>query len=427
MSFTNLTMPQYHIWTIGCQMNRAESERLSERLRSHGYSEVPLAADADIIVVNSCVVRQNAEDKVVNKLQNLRAMKARNPLLRIVLTGCIVGQNPAELSERFPFVDDFLAPGEFPTWLQLPSCTAKPTDDSSVCSYVPIIQGCNNFCSYCIVPYRRGREKSRTPDEIISEVKHLVLQGKKEITLVGQTVDSYGHDLTPKTTLAQLLVSLNNVPGLSRIRFLTNHPKDMSPDLIEAMSKIDKVCRQINLPIQSGDDAILKAMRRGYSAQDYSALVARLRQAIPDIAISTDIIVGFPDENDEQFQNTFKLLKDIRFDSVHVAMYSPRPGTLAAREYTDNVDQKSKKERITAVEALQKEIATEINNSYKDRSVEVLVEGTNKGRWKGRTRSDKIVFFSGGEELVGKTVSVNIEKTGPWSLKGRFLATLPEN
>jgi tRNA-2-methylthio-N6-dimethylallyladenosine synthase len=231
-------------------------------------------------------------------------------------------------------------------------------------------------------------------------------------------VDSYGHDLPDKPDLAALLEELSCIDGLLRIRFLTNHPKDMSPRLIEAMSHLDKVCHQINLPAQAGDNALLKAMRRGYTIEQYRALIGRLRDAMPDIAITSDIIVGFPGESDEQFQNTYKLLAEVKFDAVHVAAYSPRPGTLAARTYADDVPAEIKKARLDAVEQLQEKIATEINAQLLGQTVEVLVEAQNKGRWQGRTRNDKIVFFSGAADLIGKPVMVTIEKTSPWSLQG---------
>jgi tRNA-2-methylthio-N6-dimethylallyladenosine synthase len=238
---------------------------------------------------------------------------------------------------------------------------------------------------------------------------------------VGQNVDSYGHDLPEKPDLAALLEELNRIDGLLRIRFLTNHPKDMSPRLIASMSQLDKVCHKVNLPVQAGDDAILKTMHRGYTAAEYRDLVGRLRAAMPDIAITTDVIVGFPGESDEQFHNTYNLLAELKFDAVHVATYSPRPGTLAASRYADDVPAEVKKARLAAVEQLQGKIATEINARMLGRTVDVLVEARNKSRWQGRTREDKIVFFSGGDELIGKPVKVTIEKASPWSLQGKII------
>jgi tRNA-2-methylthio-N6-dimethylallyladenosine synthase len=412
-------MPKYHIWTIGCQMNRAESERLEARFASHGYSPSACAEEADVIVVNSCVVRQHAEDKVVNKLYNLKTLKRDRPGLRIALTGCFVGQEADELVKRFPYVDYFFKPGEIPDWLQKEHCSPALPQNTSVTAFVPVIQGCNNFCTYCIVPYRRGREVSRSLAEIVCEVSELVQCGVKEVTLVGQNVDSYGHDLPGKPDLAALLEELDRIDGLLRIRFLTNHPKDMSPRLIAAMGQMDKVCRQINLPAQSGDNAILEAMHRGYTAGEYRDLIGRLRNAMPDIAITTDVIVGFPGESAEQFQNTYNLLAELKFDAVHSAAYSPRPGTLAACKYADDVPAEIKKARLDAVEQLQENVSTGINARMLGRTIEVLVEAENKSRWQGRTRSDKIVFFSGGDDLIGKPVMVVIEKTSPWSLQGR--------
>ena len=400
-------------------MNRAESERLEARFASHGYSPAACAEEADIIVVNSCVVRQHAEDKVVNKLYNLKTLKRDRPGLRIALTGCFVSQDTAELQKRFTYVDDFLKPGEIPDWLQKEDCSTVLSLSTAVTNFVPIIQGCNNFCSYCIVPYRRGREVSRPVAEIACEVSELVRRGVKEVTLVGQNVDSYGHDLLGKPVLASLLEELNHIDGLLRIRFLTNHPKDISPRLIRSMALLNKVCRQINLPVQAGDDTILEAMHRGYTAAEYRDLVERLRIAMPDIAITTDVIVGFPGESEEQFRKTYNLLAELKFDAVHVAAYSPRPGTLAAHKYADDVPAEVKKARLDAIEQLQGKIAAEINARMLGQTVEVLVEGQNKGRWQGRTRSDKIVFFAGGNDLTGKQIMVTIEKTSSWSLQGK--------
>jgi len=400
-------------------MNRAESERLEARFVSHGYSTASCAEEADIIVVNTCVVRQHAEDKVINKLYNLKTLKRSRPDLRIVLTGCFVGQESDNLVKRFPYVDYFFRPGEIPDWLQKEHCSTILPESSAVTAFVPIIQGCNNFCTYCIVPYRRGREVSRPMAEIVREARGLAGRGVKEVTLVGQNVDSYGQDLAGKPDLAALLDELNHIDGLLRIRFLTNHPKDMSPRLIEAMARLEKVCRQINLPVQAGDDAVLEAMRRDYTIDEYRELVGRLRSAMPDIAITTDVIVGFPGESDEQFQNTYNLLAELKFVAVHVAAYSPRSGTLAARKYADDVPATVKKARLDVVEQLQEKIAEEINARMLGLTVEVLVEAQNKSRWQGRTRSNKIVFFSGGDDLIGKPVMVAIEKTSPWSLQGR--------
>jgi len=413
------TMAKYHIWTIGCQMNKAESERLGSYLEQLGYEVTDTTAEADIIVLNSCVVRQSAEDRVVNKLSALRPLKKLRPNLTLAVTGCLVNADTAHLKERFPHVDYFFKPGEYPQWLDkaepeqtLPRCPAPST-------YVPIIQGCNNFCSFCIVPYRRGRERSRPDEEIVDEVKELVNRGTREVTLLGQNVDSYGRDLPDKPDLADLLSELNAIDGLLRIRFLTNHPKDMSPRLIEAVASLDKVCEQLNLPVQSGSNDILEAMNRGYTVEHYRQLIAEIRAKIPEVNLSTDVLVGFPSESEPQFQQTVDLLSELKFDTVHIACYSPRPGTFAARNLEDNVPPAEKRRRLNEIERLQEGIAAEINARLQDKTVEVLVEGEKKGRWQGRTRGDKLVFFNESRDCLGKLMKIRIEKTSPWSLQGR--------
>jgi tRNA-2-methylthio-N6-dimethylallyladenosine synthase len=411
-------MPRYHIWTIGCQMNKAESERLGDFFERQGYQATAVADEADIIVLNSCVVRQSAENRVVNKLHSLKSLKQQRPHLTLAVTGCWVDSNIGQLSKGFPHVDHFFGPGERPYWLEgdwdrVVPASAAPT------AYVSIIQGCDNFCSYCIVPYRRGREKSRPVDDIINEVRERVNSGTREVTLLGQNVDSYGHDLPDRPDLASLLAELNAIEGLARIRFLTNHPKDMSPRLITSMASLDKVCEQLSLPVQSGSNGILKAMKRGYTVEGYRQLVEEIRRQVPGVALSTDVIVGFPSETEQQFMETYDLLAELRFDTVHVAAYSPRPGTAAAREFEDNVPATEKKRRLDMVEKLQKSTATEINAGLLGRTMEVLVEGRKGGKWQGRTRSDKLVFFNDRENRRGQLLPVRIEQASPWSLQGR--------
>ncbi len=411
-------MTRYHIWTIGCQMNKSESERLAAYLEQAGYESSPKPEEADLIILNSCVVRQSAENRVVNKLYNLKVLKKSTPRLRIALTGCIVSPENDQLKKLFPFVDYFFPAGEFPAWLGEFEPDKLLPRAPHVATYIPIMQGCNNFCSYCIVPYRRGRERSRPLEEIVCEVQGLVRRGVKEVTLLGQNVDSYGHDLPEKPGLADLLYKLNPIEGLLRIRFLTNHPKDMQSKLIDAVANLDKVCEQINLPVQAGDDEILKAMRRGYTADHYRRLISEIRSKVPHISLSTDVIVGFPGETETQFKNTYDLLAEIRFDMVHVAAYSPRTGTLAARTMEDNVPAAAKKERLEAIENLQARIVGEINAGLQDKVVEVLVEGKEKGKWSGRSCSDKVVFFTEKGDYQSQLVNVKINRTTPWSLTG---------
>jgi len=411
-------MPKYHIWTIGCQMNKAESERLGSYFEQLGYQ--PAAADeAELIVLNSCVVRQGAEDRVVNKLHNLRPLKKARPDLTIAVTGCLVNSEVSRLKKSFPYVDYFFKPGDYPQWLEKPEWEKTLPQHPAPSTYVSIIQGCDNFCSYCIVPYRRGRNRSRAVKEIVHEVRELVERGAKEVTLLGQNVDSYGHDLPDRPDLADLLHELNAINGLLRIRFLTNHPGDMSPKLIEAVASLDKVCEQLSLPVQSGSNEILTVMRRGYTIEQYRQLITEIKSKIAGVALSTDVIVGFPSETEPQFQQTLDLLSALRFDSVHVACYSPRAGTLSAREFEDNVPAEEKKRRLGKIERLQEGIAAEINARLLGKTVEVLVEGRKKGKWYGRSKSGKLVFFSNPGNYLGKLINIIIERTSPWSLQGR--------
>lgn len=417
-------MPSYHIWTIGCQMNKADSERIASYLEQIGYQARPKADDADILVLNSCVVRRSAEDRVTNKLDSLRATKKDRIL---AVTGCIVDSRVDELRRRYPHVDLFFPPQAFsqlsrflierrraPQGVEPGSILPRPSPSV----FVPIINGCDNFCSYCIVPYRRGRERSRPIEEVLCEVEGLVARGVKEVSLLGQNVDSYGHDLPEKPDLATLLGELNRIHGLARIRFLTSHPKDISQRLIVAMAQLEKVCEHLSLPLQAGDDDILRAMRRGYTVAHYKGLIQRLRHALPHIALSTDVIVGFPGEREEQFQSTYDLLQELRFDTVHVAAYSPRPGTIASRKLQDDVPAEEKARRREMVEQLQQGIATEINARLLGSTVEVLVEGRKSEKWWGRTRTNKLVFFRDKADHMGQMVKVKIEKTSPWSLQG---------
>jgi tRNA-2-methylthio-N6-dimethylallyladenosine synthase len=304
-----------------------------------------------------------------------------------------------------------------------------------VSAYVPIIQGCNNFCSYCIVPYRRGREKSRSPETVIAEVAELARRGAREVTLLGQNVNAYRDDGPGTLDLADLLTALNDLDGLYRIRFLTNHPKDMSPRLIKAMASLKKVCPTLNLPAQAGDDEILSKMRRGYTVAEYRSLVESIRIKVPGISLTTDVIVGFPGETGPQFENTRRLIEDIRFDAVHLAAFSPRPGTEAAEKFADDVSRDEKARRLAELEAVQTGISAEINSSIIGLGVEVLVEDEHKGQWRGRERSGKRVFFKNkvyslsvnDSSLKGTLVNVKITKTGPWSLQGEPVEISKEN
>jgi tRNA-2-methylthio-N6-dimethylallyladenosine synthase len=417
-------MASYHIWTIGCQMNQADSEQLAISLERLGYQSVPEVEKADLIVLNSCVVRQSAENRVLSKLDSLKELKRLSPDTVLALAGCMVDSEVDQLKNRFPHVDLFLKPGQFEGLLELAKARAPKVSDDFITStpsptaFVTIIEGCDNFCSYCIVPYRRGREKSHPIAELCCQVESLVQRGVKEVTLLGQNVDSYGHDLPDKPGLADLLQELNSIERLRRIRFLTSHPKDMSQKLIEAVASLEKVCEHISLPVQAGDNEILQAMGRGYTVQYYRELVEQIRCAVPAVALATDIIVGFPGETEKQFQRTIDLLYDLRFDTVHVAAYSVRPGTLAAKRLKDNTSLSEKRRRLQAVEELQSNIASEINAQLLGHTMEVLVEGKKKGKWYGRTRTDKLVFFENDADCLGQLINVEVKKTSPWALQG---------
>ncbi len=404
-------------------MNKADSLHLADQLERAGYRSTGTVEGADIVVVNSCVVRQHAENKAINKLTSLRSLKSRSPRSMIVLTGCMV-RNGVE--EQFPWVDLFLRPQHWETFTQwlcgLGKVKAYPGTASDgrypVSALLPIVHGCDSFCSYCIVPYRRGRVKSRSIDDILGEVDGLARRGTREVCLLGQIVDQYGYDLPTRTDLADLLTELEGIAGLDRIRFLTSHPAFMSPKLVRAVAKLDKVCEHISLPLQSGDDQILLAMRRGYTAGQYLDLVRTIRHQIPEVSISTDVIVGFPGETDQQFSATLNLLREVRFDKVHVAAYSPRSETLAAKTMLDDITPREKQRRLTLLDELEQEIAAAINASLLGKAIEVLAEGKKKDKWYGRTRTDKLVFFPGEGDLAGQLLNVRIEKVSPYALQG---------
>ena len=420
-------MKQYHVWTIGCQMNKADSDLVANYLEGAGLRQTEIAEEADFVLLNSCVVREHAEVKVVNKLRSLKGLKRSRPEVTIALTGCMVDSRIDDMKNRFPWVDLFFRPQQwdvFSKWAEshgLPSLSqgeASVPQNPPVSAYVPIIHGCDSFCSYCVVPYRRGRARSRDLDEICCQVQSLVQRGAKEVVLLGQIVDAYGDDLASKPDLADLLAELNRIKGLLRIRFLTSHPSYMSRKLIQAIADLDKVCEHISLPIQAGDNGILKAMKRGYSAEEYGHLVDDIRRTVPDVALSTDVIVGFPGETDEQFARTLEVLRRTRFDKVHIAAYSPRPETTATRELRDDIAPGTKESRRAQAEALQNAIAAEINSCFMGKTVEVLVEDQKKGKWCGRTRGDKLVFFSSEASLTGQLAIVKIEKTSAFALQG---------
>ena len=423
-------------------MNVADSRRLARSLENLGCEPAANIDDADIIVLNTCVVRQSAEDKAIGRLSSLKSRKKQNPDLVINLMGCLVGVhgNPA-LQKRFPWVDVFSAPSDpqplldflanrqqadqAHSWRQhIDSLlddefgVAVTGEERAVSENLPVVLGCSHACAYCVIPLRRGRERSRDAQRILRDARTFASQGVREIVLLGQIIDRYGLDLPGSPHLPQLLASLSEIPEIKRLRFLTSHPNWMSDELIESVARLSKVMPHIEVPAQAGDDGILLAMRRGYTNQQYRDLVAKLRDRIPGVSIATDIIVGFPGETEAAFQNTYDLLADLRLDVAHLARYSPRPGTYSARELADSVPAEEKMRRFRLLEDLQEGILRELNQPLLGTSVPVLFEYRLKGRWYGRTPTNRIVFTDSEEDLTGMERQVKIDWTGPWSLVG---------
>ncbi len=425
---------RYSIWTIGCQMNESESSQVGAALELAGYRPAPHERDADIIVLNSCVVRASAEQKVVGKLGALQQLKRDKPDLKIALTGCMVTGQEAQLTKQFPHVDLFFRPSaveklaEIVPELQdieddlteLPHYYGAEEQRGEVTAFMPIIFGCNYVCSYCIIPYRRGKERSRPVQSITGEAWMLAKRGVREITLLGQTVNAYGHDLPGTPDLADLLAEVNDIEGIERIRFLTSHPQKMTTKLIRAVADLPHVCEHINLPVQAGHDVTLQRMRRNYTTDDYRRVIHEIRETIPNVTIATDIIVGFAGETEEHFQGTLDLLTELEFDVVHSAMYSPRPKTISSR-WEDDVPPEEKLRRHQAIETQQVLVAARKKAALLGGTHEILVDGWQKGRWRGRTRGNQLVFFDApGEERewLGRLVDVRVTETHSWHAIG---------
>jgi len=446
---------KYYVWTIGCQMNIADSQRLGSELERLGYQHTHQVGEADVVVLNTCVVRQSAEDRATGFLWSLKPLKKRRPEAVIGLMGCMVGvKGNGRLQEAFPHVDVFLPPSDpGPLVEYLLDREAHRLEQSEldaryrlqdgdllaessggglvlplhergelVSAHVPVVYGCNHVCTFCIIPYRRGRERSRSVGEILAEVRSLADQGVKEVTLLGQIVDRYGFDVPDGPRLPDLLTLINQVEGIERIRFLTSHPNYFDDRLINAVAELPKVCEHIEVPVQAGHNEILAHMKRGYTVEAYRRLIYHIRERIPDASIATDVIVGFPGETEAHFEGTLQLLGELRIDVCHVAMYSPRPGTVATRT-ADDVSPEEKRRRLQAVNELQERIVADINHQLLGQQVEVLVEGKHRGKWKGRTRTNKLVFFEetgDSPDWRGKRVNVEITWTGPWSMQGQL-------
>lgn len=440
---SDLSKPGYALWTIGCQMNEADARTVAMHLEAHGFQPVP-EVEAEVIIVTSCVVRQQAEDKVLGRLRHLEAEKRRRPGLRIALMGCLVGMRPSnELRNRFPFVDVFLPPSDpqpLIDWLSqtgigdgpetaaqlnagcgLDAIALPPSRSGDVSVHVPVVLGCSHACAYCIIPQRRGRERSRSREDILNEVRRLASQGVREIILLGQIVDRYGQDLQPPLALADLLRDLADIEDLYRVRFLTSHPKYFTDAVLDAVVDSPRLCPHFVIPIQAGHDDVLARMRRGYTVDEYRHLIHRIRSRIRDAAIQTDLIVGFPGETEAQFEDTVCLVEELCFDKIHLAKYSPRPGTFAALRYPDDVSAEEKERRRIRIESIQKEIQSRANKRYFGQIVEVLVEQADlkrPNRWRGRTPEDRLVFIDSETPLKGQRVSIRITWTGPFTLLG---------
>jgi tRNA-2-methylthio-N6-dimethylallyladenosine synthase len=383
--------------------------------------------EADIVVLNTCSVRQHAEDRAYSQLGRVRLEKKRRPELKVALMGCMVGLRTDELERRFPQVDVFARPQHFQPIMELvegkaedlggefwPSTFAVPDGPTA---FVPVVHGCNKFCTYCIVPYRRGREKSRARDEIVREVAYLAVQGIREVTLLGQTVEAYGHDLDGTPDLGDLMRDLHAIQGIKRIRFLTSYPRDMTARILEAVAALPRVMESFSLPVQSGSDAVLASMRRGYSRAEFIDKIHEVRALMPNAGITTDVIVGYPGETEAQFEDTCDILEQLRFDKVHVAAYSPRPGTIAWRTMADDVPPEVKGTRLHRVEAIESRISLEINETYLGTEQPVLIEGIRNDQPFGRSTTGKLVHLDA-PARIGEVVDVIIEHAGPWALRG---------
>ena len=418
-------------------MNTSDSERLSSGFTNMGFESTDDIAEADVVVLNTCVVRQSAEDTATGMLGRIGKRMKGNSDRMIAVMGCMVGPEQSELKRRFPYVDVWARPQEFEPILETAGMrhgldpegclSGAVPENPNVASFIPIVHGCDKFCTFCIIPYRRGRENSRSAFEIIHEAEMMVARGVKDITLLGQNVDSYGHDLRPRMDLADLLEQVNDISGLERVRFLTSHPNDMSIRILEAVRDLPKVCETINLPFQAGDDTILANMRRGYTSGQYLDKVALIKEMMPEVSLTTDLIVGFANETDEQFERSMDILRAVEFEKVHISEYSYREGTFASRKMTDDVERAVKKARKVTVDELQREIQGRKNAVLIGQKYDVLVEGRKRGRLHGRNRGDKLIYLNVLDGLdvpvpqAGDTVQVEITDSSPFSLEAGLL------
>jgi len=422
--------------TYGCQMNVADSERMAGLLKKIGYTLTDDSEAADLILINTCCVRETAEDKVFGQIGRFKALKKQKPALILGVAGCMAQKEGENLIKRAPHVDFVLGTGQSSEVARVVQSLERerkhlvdtanvsgeiptevfPLRGGKVSTFVPIMYGCNNFCTYCIVPYVRGRERSRKPEEIFGEVRQAVAEGFKEITLLGQNVNSYSGGVT----FAELLSAVDKIDGVERLRFMTSHPKDLSDELIAAIASGKNICEHIHLPVQYGSDKILKRMNRVYTVEKYLRLVEKIRAAIPNVSLTTDLIVGFPGETEEDFQETLNFIRAVKFDAAFTFIYSKRSGTPAAI-FPNQIDDATKHRRLQELMKVQNEISLAKNLALKNSVVEVLVEGASKTDDKifmGRTRSNKLVLFAHGDEQAGELVNIKITQAQTWLLKG---------
>ncbi len=424
-------------------MNKSDSEHMLGLLDEIGYQQTKEIKAADLMILNTCAIREGAEDKVYSYLGHWQSVKEKRPGALIAVGGCVAQDAGTELLKRAPYVDVVFGTHNLhrlpdlilkrketgtpvvETWQELPEDLPETPviRQNDISAWVSIIYGCDYNCTYCIVPYVRGREKSRAPESIVEEVKQLADLNYKEVTLLGQNVTAYGHDLEPEIHLGHLLEKVGTIDGIRRIRFLTGHPRDLQDEIIDAVASVPNACEYFHIPIQAGDDRTLRRMARGYNVDFYRRMVDKIRTRIPEAAITSDLIVGFPGETQNEFMNTVSLVEEIGFDSCITAAYSPRPHTPAAN-WEEQVPEEEKYERLRFLNSVISDISHKINKLYLGRTVEVLVEGRSTrsvDRLMGRTRTNKIVNFEGGEELIGKLVDVSIETANPWALRGNAL------
>ncbi len=453
LSATNIALPvekaterkSVYIETFGCQMNKSDSEHMLGLLDEIGYGQIDDIREADLMILNTCAIRENAEDKVYSYLGAWRKIKNKRPGSMIAVGGCVAQDAGEDMIKRVPYVDVVFGTHNLhrlPDLVLKARYTGEPVCEvfqelpedlpeipvirqSDISAWVSIIYGCDYNCTYCIVPYVRGREKSREPDVICKEIDELGSGGYREVTLLGQNVTAYGHDLNPKIHLGNLIERIGTIDQIKRIRFLTGHPRDLNPEIIEAVYQVESACEYFHVPIQSGDDRTLRRMARGYTVDFYKRVIDQIRSKMPDASITTDLIVGFPGETEQEFMNSVNLVEELQFDAANTAAYSPRQHTPAS-DWEGQITHEEKYERLRFLNSVVTDVSHKINKRYVDKRVEILVEGRSDRhpeRFMGRTRTNKIVNFEGHVSMIGQLVQVDIQTANPWALRGALPVT----